>query len=222
MRSMGCPCSTPCEDVVRNSGIFAAATSVRFRRGAVLWTQGAPADRILSVCSGTLKLVRERSEGSVLVDVATRGDIVGESAATRGASRPMTCTALSDGRALALSAERLRAAMDDDPRIARSLLEVSIRRSESVARHMDVVGIGPVEQRLARVILRLGGDHGLHDGRGLFVPLRLTRTELADLVGCRMETAVRILTRWRTSGMLDTRREGITIADLGQLEAVAA
>jgi CRP/FNR family transcriptional regulator len=78
---------------------------------------------------------------------------------------------------------------------------------------LDDIGHGQVENRLARVLLRIGDEVGLKDARGTFVPLRLSRGDLADMVGCRVETTIRVMTRWQREGVVETQREGLVIRD---------
>ena len=76
---------------------------------------------------------------------------------------------------------------------------------------------GSVENRLASTLLRLGNQMGISDGRGLFIPVRLTRGELAEFIGCRAETTTRLMTKWKREGIVDTQREGIVINNLTAL-----
>ena len=62
-----------------------------------------------------------------------------------------------------------------------------------------------------------GEDVGLPDSRGIFVPLRLTRGDLASMVGCRVETTIRVLKRWQREGLVETRREGLVIKNRHKL-----
>jgi CRP-like cAMP-binding protein len=71
------------------------------------------------------------------------------------------------------------------------------------------------------VLLRIGEQVGLQDARGTFVPVKLSRGDLADMVGCRVETTIRVMTRWQRQGVLETQREGIVLKDVDQLEEAA-
>jgi CRP-like cAMP-binding protein len=81
--------------------------------------------------------------------------------------------------------------------------------------------VGTVRRRLAHVLSMLMGRSGIRDARGVFVPLRLPRSDLADLAGCRVETAVRQLTSWRDAGLLHTVREGLVVTEPEQLIRIA-
>ena len=55
------------------------------------------------------------------------------------------------------------------------------------------------------------GDE-LEDGTTL-IPLRLTRAELAALVGTTVETTIRTLSRWSREGLVSTIDGGLTVHD---------
>jgi CRP/FNR family transcriptional regulator len=56
---------------------------------------------------------------------------------------------------------------------------------------------------------------------GLFIPLVLSRQELADMIGTTIETSIRIMSRWGKEGVVRTEKDGFTIVDRAALEAVA-
>ena len=62
---------------------------------------------------------------------------------------------------------------------------------------------------------------GIPNGKGVFIPVRLTRGELAELIGCRAETTTRLMTKWKRAGVVDTKREGIVIEDIEALQELA-
>ena len=97
---VACPCTRPCDEAGLNSPLFALGEPVRFKRGEVLWEQGEPARHLVAVCTGVLKLSREWSDGrEAILDLAFRGQMVGELAALPGTAQPTRCVALSAGRA---------------------------------------------------------------------------------------------------------------------------
>jgi CRP-like cAMP-binding protein len=105
---------------------------------------------------------------------------------------------------------------------ARKLLELAVHRQKAFSRRLDEMHHGQVENRLAKVLLRIGEEVGLKDSRGTFVPVKLSRGDLADLVGCRVETTIRVMTRWQREGVVETQREGLVIRDEGNLKETAA
>ena len=201
---------------------MARGEALRFERGEILWKQGDPAEWMLVLCTGTLKLTREWPGGrDAILDLVHRGQMVGVGASIPDANHSATCAALSAGKAMLLSRPRLRALLQQRPDITSSLLALAHARQQSFVQRLEEMAHGPVEHRLARVLLRIGEDLGLPDSRGVFVPVRLTRGDLAGMVGCRVETTIRVLTRWQRQGVLETRREGLVIRDRKQLTSFA-
>ena len=54
---------------------------------------------------------------------------------------------------------------------------------------------GRIEARLARFLLKLTDDMGQKRGDGIFIPLALSRQEIADMIGTTIETSIRIMSR---------------------------
>ena len=215
----GCPCGRPCAEVERNAPLLEGAQGLRFRRGDVLWTQDEPANALFSVCTGAVKLTRRWPDGrEMIVDIVFRGQLMGEAAAVPGSAHATTAVALSSGRAMRVDAQALRDRLRARPELAASLLALAVERQATFTQRLDELNHGAVESRLARVLLRIGEAVGLKDARGLFVPVHLSRGDLADLVGCRVETTIRIMTRWQREGVLETQREGFVLRDRAALE----
>ncbi len=209
-----CPCSRPCSEAPSNSKIMQHGEEFRFKRGDRIWRQGDSANFLVTLCTGVMKVTREWPDGrEAVLDLAFRGDMIGELAAQEGAIQTGTCTALSSGRAIRVPADSLRRLLKTDPALSHTLLDVALRRQASFSRRLDEMAHGPVENRLARVLTRIGDQVGLKDARGTFVPVKLSRGDLADMVGCRVETTIRVMTRWQREGVVETQREGLIIKD---------
>lgn len=209
-----CPCSRPCGEAAANATLMRHGEEFRFKRGDRLWRQGDPARFLVSLCTGVLKVTREWPDGrEAVLDLSFRGHMLGELAAQEGALQPGTCTALSSGRGIRVPAETVRRLMKADPSLAQTLLTVALRRQAAFSRRLDEMAHGPVENRLARVLTRIGEQVGLQDARGTFVPVKLSRGDLADMVGCRVETTIRVMTRWQREGVIETQREGLIIME---------
>jgi CRP/FNR family transcriptional regulator len=80
---------------------------------------------------------------------------------------------------------------------------------------------GRVEARLARLFLKLS-EGGRPERGGVFVPLVLSRQELADMTGTTIETCIRVMSRWGKDDVIRTEKDGFVVLDQGTLEAVAA
>lgn len=214
-----CPCARPCETVERTAPLIVGGEGIRFKRGDVLFDVGMPADELLSICVGHVRLAVPRGDRLATLEVVGRGGLVGEAAAVPGAPYAARCEALSDGRAVRMPARKLQALLAKRPALREPLLEIACLRAARFAERLGEMGDGRVRVRLARALCDLGEQVGLHDARGTFIPLRLSRGDVADLVGCRVETAIRALSAWQREGLVDTQREGLVLHDPAALRA---
>jgi CRP/FNR family transcriptional regulator, nitrogen oxide reductase regulator len=56
----------------------------------------------------------------------------------------------------------------------------------------------------------------------VFIPLALSRQELADLTGTTIETCIRIMSRWNKDDVVRTEKDGFVVLERGELEKIAA
>ena len=78
-----------------------------------------------------------------------------------------------------------------------------------------------MESRFARLFLKLSGDIGIRQDSGVFIPMPLSRQELADLLGTTVETSIRIMSRWGKSGIVQTEKGGFLVTDVEALESLS-
>ena len=102
-----------------------------------------------------------------------------------------------------------------------ALIRDLMLRMRTMQRRMEDLGGGGVEYRLARVlqdVLRRG-----RNGEGpLYVPVPLTRQDFADMVGARVETVIRIMSRWQKDGLIGTTSAACGCATAATLDALAS
>lgn len=203
------------------AGLAALARRAELSRGEVLFRQGDAPKSLWIVLSGRVKVVKSSPSGRELIlDLLGPGDPVGAVAVFEGL--PYPATALAQISAVCLEIERrgFLALLDSNPSLVRGLLSgFAMRLRELTARLADLSG-GRVEARLARALASLAEGASERRPEGLFVPVRLSRQELADLCGTTVETAIRVMSRWSKEGIVRTEPDGFLLLDseaLGEL-----
>jgi CRP/FNR family transcriptional regulator len=81
---------------------------------------------------------------------------------------------------------------------------------------------GRIENRFARLFLKLADQLGKPERGGIFIGLPLSRQELADMTGTTIETSIRIMSRWGKDEVLRTEKDGFVLVDRDALELLAA
>ena len=191
------------------------ATVQRLHRGEALWRAGERACSFIVVGHGLVKVVLPSSGSRDLVmGLYGPGESVGDSTTLDGVQYPAEAFALTDPVVVArVPREPLLAALEQCGSAALVLAREMGRRAALANRRISLFAAS-AEERLASTIIELGERFGdeMEDGSTL-IPLRLTRAELAALVGTTVETTIRTLSRWSREGLVSTVDGGLTVHD---------
>ena len=189
--------------------------------GDVLLAHGETSRWIRVLLSGRAKLTRELAAGrTVILALLGPGDFCGAIPALSSLPSDASIVALGTLSVLEIDREAFLALIAGRPELLGVLLPALAGRLTE-CRHCLVELTGQrVEPRLAALFLRLADDCGVTEARGVRVPIRLSRQDLADLVGTSLETAIRIFSRWHRTGVLETGSDGFLLVDRGTLERV--
>lgn len=195
------------------------ASVQRLHRGEALWRAGERASSFVVVGHGLIKVVLPSSGSRDLVmGLYGPGESVGDSALLEGVQYPAESYALTDPVVVArIPRESFLTAIEQSGPAALLLARELGRRATLANRRISLFSAS-AEERLASTIIELGERFGdeMEDGSTL-IPLRLTRAELAALVGTTVETTIRTLSRWSREGLVSTIDGGLSVHDPGAL-----
>jgi CRP-like cAMP-binding protein len=194
-----------------------------WKKGETLFEEGEAPDRFVVATAGRIKVLKTTPDGRQLIlEIFGPGDPVGAVAVYEERPYPATAVALDDTEAVVIPRRDFFALLDARPTLVRGLLLAMTRRLvELTARLSELTG-GRVEARIARLFQKLGEKLGQPtDEGGVFIPVPLSRQELADLVGTTIETCIRVMSRWGKEGIVATGPGGFTILDRETLEELA-
>jgi CRP/FNR family transcriptional regulator len=206
------------EDLARVGEI---AHSRTYERGDVLFHEGDSPDYLFTIAAGRVKLVKGVADGrEVILEIFGPGAPVGAVVALEGGSYPATAIATERTVCLALRRQDFFALLERCPSVVRGFLSSMAQRIIELTRRIPEVAGGRVETRFAQLFLKLCDRMGRPERGGSFIPLPLTRQELADLTGTTIETSIRIMSRWGREGVLRTEHEGFLVVDRPALEGL--
>ena len=221
-------------DLLRQTTIFrrlsigdrerlAAVASVRtYDKGALLFSEGDASDQLFTVVSGRVKVFKTTARGTdVILEIFGPGDPVGAVAVYESRPYPATALALEPTSCLLISRPAFFSLLETYPTMVRGLLTGLTHRLVELTNRLAELSGGRVDARLARFFLKLGTDMGQKRPDGTFIPLVLSRQELADMIGTTIETAIRIMSRWGKDNLVRTEKDGFVVADRGALETLA-
>lgn len=136
-------------------------------------------------------------QGELLVDVYSRKEIILEVNTTG--------VALSEGCLYSIAKSKIPIEYKN------SLHKNLIKRNTRLLDRIGHLTEGSVETRLYKLLANFGDRYGMFTGKTTFIPLSISRQKLAEMLNCRSETVTRIVSKWRKSGVVDFRKEGIEL-----------
>lgn len=204
------------------SAVASMSSPRSFDEGALLLEQGKRSESFFILLEGRLKMSRHLTNGrSVLLALFSPGEVVGAVAAIGGRPSDATVEALEPSSCLEIPRRELLRCFETRPTMIGELLPVLTRELVECRNCIVELTFFRVELRFAKLFLKLADAVGRRRRAGTFIPVPLTRQELADMTGTTVETAIRIMSRWGKEGMVETAKDGFVVRDRPALEALA-
>jgi len=199
---------------------LAAVSRVRqYARNEVVFDEGVMPEFFYTIARGRVKICKSTPAGKdVILEVFGVGDPFGAVAVYEGRPFPASAVALEDSLCVLVPRDAFFALLEGHPSLVRGLLLGLTHRLIELTNRMAELSGGRVEPRLARLFLKLAGERGRADRGGVFVPLPLSRQEIADMTGTTIETCIRIMSRWGKQDIVRTEKDGFLVVDRGALE----
>ncbi len=195
--------------------------AARLREGGNDLQGGRRSERIHFLFLGRVKIVKAGPDRDLILEILGAGEPVGAVAVFEKRPFPATAIALEPSGVVSIPEREFFALIEKRPEITRRLLAGLTLRLMALSRRMADM-TGSVEYRTARLFTTLAERMGQKQADGaVFVPLPLSRQEIADLAGTTIETAIRVMSRWQKDGTVETDKKGFLIRDAAALRAIA-
>jgi CRP-like cAMP-binding protein len=175
--------------------------------------QGDVADHLYILVSGRVKLSSITPEGQqvnlrIIQPVQLFGAI---GAVSPGAAYPASAQAMDDCSAIAIRSGDFHNLLEDRPYLSFGLMRLMTGYIQEMQERYREMATEKVEQRIARVLIRLAGQTGRKVGEGVVIDLAFSRQDLAEMAGTTIYTVSRVLSAWEKTGILATGRERVTL-----------
>lgn len=156
-----------------------------FPVGANIITVEQPGEVVYIIQTGTVKIHVEQADGSdVILAILGPGEVVGEMGPIEEQTRSASVITLEPTTVLWLSRSDFRECLLNLPTMSYNLVRILSRRLRIANAHIQSLASLDVYGRVARQLLSFAEEYGqkAHGGE-IVIPIRLTQSDLADLVG---------------------------------------
>ena len=192
---------------------------VAFRAGTAVFHADDVGSMMYIIIKGAVKIFVPATDGrEVVLAVHRTGDIFGEMSLLDDERRSASATTLEDTEMVSLSRQDFQDVLTRHPDASRAILDVLVKRLRQTNQSIQDAYLLDVPGRLARRLLILAREHGIPAEEGVEIGLRISQQDLASMIGASRVAVNKQLQNWRQLGIVDVRRQRVTILRPDMLE----
>lgn len=172
-----------------------------------IFSEGDSPEWFFVVSKGKVKITKLSHEGKeIILEIISPTDIFGGVAVIRGFPYPANAVAMEDTEVLKVSRKNLMRLVDRFPNLMYCIALQLGDRMKSSYDSLKNIALERVEARIAALLLKLSKKVGVDTGKGTLIDMRLTKQDVADMVGTTVETSIRTFSKFKKEGL-------VTVAD---------
>lgn len=183
---------------------------ISFKKGDLLIEEGATPKGIYYIDKGTAKMFKLGFNGKEqILRFIKNGDILGYRSILSKQPYGASATAMEDTEACFIPEKFFIKVLEHHPKLAFDILRrISEDLGES-AQTITFLAQKTVRERLAEVLLLL--EKKLGTDKDGFIKISLTREEMANLIGTATESAIRLISEFKTDNLIEVEGRKIKI-----------
>ena len=192
--------------------------STKYKKKEDIFSEGDPPEWFYIVSKGKVKITKLSHEGKeIILEIVSPTDIFGGVAVIRGFPYPANAVAMEDSEVLKISRKNLMRLVDRFPNLMYCIALQLGDRMKSSYDSLKNIALERVEARIAALLLKLSNKIGVETDEGTVIDMRLTKQDVADMVGTTVETSIRTFSKFKKQGLVTDSDGKIIIKDMDGL-----
>ncbi len=193
-----------------------------FGKKETIFSEGDPSDWLYSVLEGKVKITKLSAEGKeIILEVIQPGDVFGAIAVMRGFPYPANAVAMEDTKLLKVSRNNFLKILDGYPSVMYCMMQNLGDRIKGSHELLKNIALEKVSSRIAALLLKLAEKSGVETAKGTVIDFKLTKQDIADMVGTTVETSIRTMSLFKKQGIVEERDGQIVITNREKLRSLA-
>jgi CRP/FNR family transcriptional regulator len=174
-----------------------------YKKKEYIFSEGDSPEWFYIVSAGKVKVTKLSHEGKeIILEVISPHDIFGGVAVLRNFPYPANAVAMEDAEVIKMSRKNLMRLVDRFPNLMYFIALQLGDRMKSSHDSLKNIALERVEARIAALLLKLSNKVGVETKDGLLIDMRLTKQDVADMVGTTVETSIRTFSKFKKEGLV--------------------
>ncbi len=193
-----------------------------YKKDQRIFYEGEPNMGLFILCSGKVKLSRTAPSGKrQIVDMMGPCGLLDEKDLFLRDQRTVTAEAIEDCLVCFIKKSDFIEFLKLNSPVAIKIIERLSEQLERAEEKIEALTVMEAKQRLADLLLRLGGRYGKETPEGRLVEIPLTREEIAEIMGATQETVIRILSKFKKDEIVKEVGKRTLLLNEDRLKAIA-
>ena len=194
--------------VEQAQGIADSVVKRRFRRGELVVEHGRKSNALYILLTGRARVLTADSRGrEVILAVLQSGDYVGEMSLIDNEPHSATVRAEVQTDMLILGRNEFARCLPESSSLSYAILRGLVARLRAADRQIESLALLDVYGRVARALLDMAED----EGELRVIRNKVSRQDLAKVVGASREMVSRVMKDLEERGMIETRDNGSVV-----------
>lgn len=198
---------------------YLISTSVR--KKDVIFSEGDSSEWFYIVTEGKVKITKLSQDGKeIILELIHPTDFFGGLAVIRGFPYPANAIAMEDTKLLKISRSSLMRILDRFPNLMYCMAQQVGDRMKESHETLKNIALERVEARIASLLLKLSDKTGKKTDDGVVIDMKLTKQDIAEMVGTTVETSIRTMSKLKKMGIVSEKEGKIVIKNIEKLKAL--
>lgn len=189
------------------------------RKGEAVFSEGENVNGIFCVREGVCKLTKLSANGNdQIVKLVAKGELLGQRSMISDEPVNLTAVALEDMTVCYIPKHEVMDFFNNNNRFSFQVMKTICGDLKEADDHLVTMAQKSVKQRLAETLLHLHETFGTNEDKSL--KLKLSREELAGMIGTATESCIRLLSEFNKVGYIALSGKKITVLNTGALRKI--
>lgn len=192
-----------------------------FKKKQEIFSEGDTSEWFYILISGKVKITKMSVDGrEIIIELISPPDFFGGFAVLKGFPYPANAVAMEDSHVIKISRHNLLKVIDRFPNV---MYDMTANLGDRIREFHDTlknIALERVESRIAALLLKLADKTGEEKDKTILINMRLTKQDIAEMVGTTVETTIRVMSKFKKSGFIDDKDGKILIKNLEALESI--
>lgn len=191
-----------------------------YKKGTLIYSEGTRMKGCYFVYEGIVKIYQTGNEGKEqIIKFEKEGDIFGFRSVILKETACTSVETLSDSILCFIPDTVLFQEIRNNPEFAYELMQIACKELGESNRYIKDIAQKSVKERLAEILLLIAHDFGMEaDGT---LKLAISREDLSNFVGTATETLIRLLSEYKTEGLVEAKGRKIKLLNPEKLKHLA-